>query len=144
MVAELGLPVVLAAIEQAPFAQEPEARGYAIDRAAGDVHGRGCLGRRAAAEEVDDDQVAGLQARLAALAHSPNQLLLVGETQFGDNPVHGNSSFWARARLEHYTLEFPFLYPQPLDLQEVTRRSAILHGHLEQSQSTRSVYPQCL
>ncbi len=64
------------------------------------------------------------------VTQSAEQLLLVGEAQIGNNPVHGNSSSGLVARLEYSALEFPSLYPQHVDLQQVTERRAFAHGDL--------------
>ena len=81
-------------------------------------------------EQIDDDQVPRLQAGVATFPHPADQLLLVSTPQIGNNPVHGNSSSGLVARLEYKVLEFPSLYPQHVDLQEVTTRRAFAHGDL--------------
>jgi hypothetical protein len=116
VLAQLRLAVVLAPVQQTPLAKLPKPLGHPVYRAAGDVQRSRGL-RRRAFEQIDNDQVARLESGVATFPHVAEQLLLVGEPQFGNNPVHGNSSSGLVARLEYNALEFPFLYPQHVDLQ---------------------------
>ena len=89
VVIEFVLSVVFAAIPQTALAVRAKVACDAVDR--GVVNGQGFCGfaRGPSVPQVEDDEVAGADSRLRALAKPLFDLLLVGVTRFGNE--HENS-----------------------------------------------------
>ena len=85
-----------------------EAVGHAID--SGTMHAQHLrrLSRRAVIEQVDDDQIADANRRLATTAQMLAQLLLDSEADPGENRNHGNSLLGACGSEKLALGEFPF------------------------------------
>src|SRR3990172_3695138 len=90
---QLPLPVVLPMIQQTQFPLLTEPLGHPIHGGLAHPQRLRRLRGRTTLQQIHNHQIVRLQPGVPTPSRLFDQPLLVNPTQFGDNPVHGNSPF---------------------------------------------------
>ena len=129
VVIQLGWAIILARVPQAPLPVFAKATGHPVDGGVMHAEYLRRLTSGAAAEEIEDHQIAEPDGRESATAQVLAELLLDGEADAGENRRHGNSllgraSASPRRCVVHREFPFSFVhYPVARPVQLNPARS---------------------